>query len=120
MRSRLRCVFHWASRATWVALGLSLATACASADEGEDTTGDDRQPMSNESSAPAPPAGAIRIADDLYAVPIGPDANGCERYRLWSAHHMVVQAIHYRRADGSFTMNKQEAACQAGKDGASG
>lgn len=62
--------------------------------------------------AKAPPPGAIPIADEVYAVPIGePDEQGCQRYRLWSPTKMVVQAIHYRRADGSFTMRKDEAAC---------
>ncbi len=68
--------------------------------------------MSENAQTPSPPPGAIPIGDDVYAVPIGkPDADGCQRYRLWSPTKMVVQAIHYRRADGRFTMRKDEAAC---------
>ena len=67
--------------------------------------------------AKAPPPGAIPIGDEVYAVPIGgPDEQGCQRYRLWSPTKMVVQAIHYRRADGSFTMRKDEAACMHKED----
>ncbi len=59
-----------------------------------------------------PPEGAVKISSDLYAVPLPePDQDGCEQYRLWSAENMVVQAIHYRKANGDFTMNKNEAAC---------
>ncbi len=67
---------------------------------------------SPDEEAKAPPPGAIPIGEDVYAVPVGePDEQGCQRYRLWSPTKMVVQAIHYRRADGSFTMRKDEAAC---------
>ncbi len=77
----------------------------------EPATGKEKT-VSENAQTPSPPPGAIPIGDDVYAVPIGkPDAQGCQRYRLWSPTKMVVQAIHYRRADGSFTMRKDEAAC---------
>ncbi|GEQ97764.1 hypothetical protein JCM17844_14010 [Iodidimonas gelatinilytica] len=54
------------------------------------------------------------MGNGVYAVPIeGVDEDGCQRYRLWAADRMVIQAIHYRKADGSFSMNKNEAACMA-------
>lgn len=59
-----------------------------------------------------PPEGAVKISQDLYAVPLPqPDQDGCVLYRLWSAENMVTQAIHYRKANGDFTMNKNEATC---------
>ena len=74
---------------------------------------DREKAMSEPTRTPDVPPGAILIGDDVYAVPIGkPDADGCQRYRLWSPTKVVVQAIHYRRADGSFTMRKDEAACR--------
>ncbi len=120
MKSRHRFVFRSASRNAGapvlaLALVLTVAAACSPAAQEGGGAGDRRSGTGEGARTPtaAPPAGAIRISEDLYAVPIGPGADGCERYRLWSARHMVVQAIHYRRADGGFTMNKQEAACAA-------
>jgi len=61
---------------------------------------------------PEPPEGAVKIGDSVYAAPHDYiDEDGCRPYRLWSPDKMVVQAIHYRKADGSFTMSKAEAAC---------
>ena len=57
------------------------------------------------------PAGAIAIGPDLYQVPIGEDAEGCMMYRLHSPTRMVTQAIAGRRPDGSFTLDRREAAC---------
>ena len=57
------------------------------------------------------PAGAIAVGPDLYQVPIGPDAEGCQMYRLHSPGRMVTQAIAWRRPDGSFTLDRREAAC---------
>ncbi len=98
-----------------VALLLVLGACRAGDDAGppvEEPAAKKDEAVSNSPQTPAPPPGAILIGDDVYAVPIGePDADGCQRYRLWSPTKMVVQAIHYRRADGSFTMRKDEAAC---------
>jgi len=64
---------------------------------------------------PDPPEGAVKIADDLYAVPLAEtDDDGCRPWRLWSAERMVVQSLHYRRKDGGFTQVKAEAACMQG------
>jgi len=57
------------------------------------------------------PAGAIAVGPDLYQVPIGTDAEGCQMYRLHSPGRMVTQAIAWRRPDGSFTLDRREAAC---------
>lgn len=57
------------------------------------------------------PASAIAVGDDVYMVPLGPDAEGCAMFRVFSPTKAVVQAIHYRTADGAFVMNKQDAQC---------
>ena len=57
------------------------------------------------------PAGAIAVGPDLYQVPVGEDAAGCVMYRLYSPTAMVAQAIAWRRPDGSFTLDRREAAC---------
>ena len=65
-------------------------------------------------AGPAPaalPAGAVAVGPDLYQVPIGADAEGCPMYRLHSPTRMVTQAIAWRRPDGSFTLDRREAAC---------
>jgi hypothetical protein len=62
-------------------------------------------------ASPALPAGAVAVGPDLYQVPIGADAEGCPMYRLHSPSRMVTQAISWRRPDGSFTLDRSEAAC---------
>ena len=57
------------------------------------------------------PAGAIAVGPDLYQLPLGADAEGCMMYRLHSPTRMVTQAIAWRRPDGSFTLDRREAAC---------
>ena len=47
-------------------------------------------------------------------VPIGTDADGCERFTPWSASAPVKTAIYYQKADGNFMLNKEEAGCVAG------
>ena len=64
-----------------------------------------------ESSGGTPPQGAILIDDDLYMVPVSRSAEGCQQYSAWSATKATLTVIYYRRADGSFTMLKEEAAC---------
>jgi hypothetical protein len=60
------------------------------------------------------PAGAIKIGQDLYQVPIGLDADGCAIYRLYSPTRMVGQAISYRSRAGGFTIDRQQADCPSG------
>lgn len=65
----------------------------------------------------APPVlspGAVQVGRDLYQVPIGVDADGCQTYRLYSPTLLVSQAISYRRRDGGFTIDKHEAVCDRG------
>jgi hypothetical protein len=57
------------------------------------------------------PQGAIAVGPDLYQVPIGTDAAGCQMYRLHAPGRMATQAIAWRRPDGSFTLDRREAAC---------
>jgi hypothetical protein len=58
------------------------------------------------------PEGAIQTDEGVYHVPIGRDEEGCMMYRMHAPGRDVVQVIFYRRADGSFTMAKPEAACE--------
>ena len=60
------------------------------------------------------PAGAIPVGEDYYMVPAGADAEGCERFRPWSGSKPVKTAIYYRVADGTFSPDKQKAACVTG------
>ena len=57
------------------------------------------------------PPDAVAVGPDLYQVPIGTDAEGCQMYRLHAPGRMVTQAIAWRRADGSFTLDRREADC---------
>ena len=70
--------------------------------------------VSNESSLPPIPEGAIKIGDDIYQVPIGKDSDGCDTYRMFSQHKGVVAAIFYRAEDGTFTMDKSKVTCSGG------
>lgn len=60
---------------------------------------------------PAPPPGAIRVAPELYMQPMGTDERGCAVFQPWSPTMAVVQALHWRTADGTFTLDRNEAAC---------
>ena len=69
-------------------------------------------PSGAGTAAPAgPPPGAIRVGRDLYQVPIGADADGCQMYRLYSPTLLVTEAISYRSRAGGFTVDKRAAVC---------
>lgn len=91
---------------------MALITGCAGA-----PGSDPGAPGSPGGAEPSLPAGAIRVGDDLYQVPIGADADGCPMFRLYSPNRMVTQAISYRHRDGGFTMDKRKAACEPGSSG---
>jgi hypothetical protein len=57
------------------------------------------------------PEGAVKVEEGLYQVPIGRDDDGCMMYQMHAPGRDVIQVISYRRADGTFTMAKPEAAC---------
>lgn len=61
----------------------------------------------------AVPAGAIQVEDQLFMVPIGTDEAGCATYQAYSPSMAVVQVIHYRRQNGSFTHDREQAGCPA-------
>jgi hypothetical protein len=93
-----------------LALGSTLLlSACAAA-----------QPADSGTPEPAVPAGAIRVNDQLYMLPMGTDDTGCPMFQPWSPTLMVVQALHWRAADGSFTLDRHAADCPppAGADAA--
>ena len=60
---------------------------------------------------PLVPVGAIEVTPELYMVPAGADASGCPMFQPWSPTLMVVQALHWRSADGSFTLDRTAADC---------
>ncbi len=57
------------------------------------------------------PPGAVPLGRDLYQVPIGADADGCQMYRLYSPTLMVAEVISYRSRDGGFTIDRRAAVC---------
>ncbi len=60
------------------------------------------------------PPGSVKVDDEMYMIPLDAlDEDGCQEYRAHSPGNMVVQVIFYQKKDGSFTMNKEEAACNA-------
>jgi hypothetical protein len=72
-----------------------------------------QQPMASQPTDAAPlPAGAIRVAERLYMVPIGVDRAGCEQFRAHVPGGLGDQALHYRRADGGFTLDRDVTVCQ--------
>jgi hypothetical protein len=44
-------------------------------------------------------------------LPMGEDATGCRMYQPWSPTLSVVQALHWRTADGGFTLDREKADC---------
>ncbi len=81
--------------------GLALIMACGACTPGADG------PLE-----PArPPAGAVQVSSELYMVPAGADDSGCPMFQPWSPTLMVVQALHWRSADGSFTLDRNAADC---------
>ena len=60
---------------------------------------------------PLVPVGAIQVSAELYMVPAGADAVGCPMFQPWSPTLMVVQALHWRSADGTFTLDRNVADC---------
>jgi hypothetical protein len=65
----------------------------------------------DDASAATLPEGAIEVGEGRYQLPMGRDDDGCMMYQLQAPGQMVAQAISYRRADGSFTYDRREAAC---------
>lgn len=61
------------------------------------------------SCAPQPPQQPVPVGNDTFMVPISGGDPRCVEYRMQSNTRAVVQAIFYRRADGTFTMNRAEA-----------
>ena len=81
-------------RRVWLAVFAVMLGACAAVDE---------------EHLPGP--NAIRIDDDLYMVPVSLDETGCQQYTAWSSHRFVPAVIHYRTADGTFTIDHSKANC---------
>jgi hypothetical protein len=58
------------------------------------------------------PEGAIKVRGNYYMLPAGVDDDGCRMFTPYAPGMMTDQAIRFRRADGSFTMSREEAACK--------
>jgi hypothetical protein len=84
----------------FVAAAVLLLNGCAMAE----TAGKDTERA-------AVPAGAIPVGPELYMVPKGDDETGCPMFQPWSPTLMVVQALHWRAPDGSFTLDRDAADC---------
>lgn len=50
----------------------------------------------------------VQVGDDTWMIAIPGDPT-CVTYRLQSTTQATVQALFYRKRDGSFTMNRLEA-----------
>lgn len=73
------------------------------------------QPTSSESkdvSSGGLPANAIHVKGSLYMVPVGEDKGPCTIYRTHSTDGAAIAAIHYRKNDGSFVMDKSKSDCR--------
>lgn len=68
-------------------------------------------PAAESPLEPLVPAGAVPVSPQLYMVPAGTDEAGCPMFQPWSPTLMVVQALHWRSADGSFTLDRNAADC---------
>lgn len=94
-----------------VGLVMSLLVGCAPSNVGGDESLSDV--LAAESSE-GPPRGAVLMADDVYAVPVSIDADGCEQFAGWSAGGVVRQIIYFRDGAGGFTAIKSaEHSCNA-------
>jgi hypothetical protein len=90
----------------FLGVALLLLNACAMA-----------EPPETAAEAPPVPEGAIPVAPELYMLPMGEDETGCPVFQPWSPTLMVVQALHWRTADGSFTLDRAAADCPPPDDG---
>jgi hypothetical protein len=88
-------------------IGILVQAGCAPAGSGDVRLGPGAPRLVAEL-----PDGAIPIGSELYMLPIGRDEDGCMMYQLHAPRGMVIQAIHYRTAAGSFTLDKQDADCR--------
>lgn len=97
---------RWRRRSGGAISGLALLAlgSCAMAEP-------PGQAAEQTAEAPPVPDGAIPAGQDLYMLPMGEDATGCPVFQPWSPTLMVVQALHWRTADGSFTLDRTAADC---------
>ena len=92
-------------------LVLLLTAGCQTVGEDSDMTADKGKVERQGAAAKVPPENAISVGNDVFMVPVSVDADGCQQYTAWSSTKAVLAVIQYRRADGSFTPDKREAAC---------
>ena len=60
-------------------------------------------------AACASPPTMVQVGDDTWMIAIAGGDPTCAAYRLQSTTQATVQALFYRKRDGSFTMNRLEA-----------
>ena len=97
-----------------LAVALGGCQAATGSGEREAAVGDPGQEGLVGESGREPPPGAIQTGEDLFMVAIGRDSSGCLQFKPWSKSRMVPAAIYFRKADGDFTLYKDEAECSAG------
>lgn len=100
------------------ALATLLLNACAPVDGAEKAGADAQRVLEDATTGTTAgkPTGAILIDDDLYAVPIAVDRDGCEQFKAWSETGAVPlgQPIYYHDGNGSFSSTRsEEASCNA-------
>ena len=96
-------------RASLALVSIVALSACAMATPEESGAIQDSVPASV-------PADAIAVSPDLYMRPMGVDDDGCPVFQPWSPTLMVVQALHWRTADGTFTLDRDNADCPPSAD----
>ena len=87
-----------------VAVALALAIGACGQQAGDERRG-------KKVVIQTPPPGAIGVDEDLYMVEIGVDDGGCRMFSAWSNTRAVVAAVHYRDAEGNFTLSRSKAKC---------
>jgi hypothetical protein len=60
---------------------------------------------------PEIPANAIPAGEGLWMVPLEGEVEGCQAFRPVSPGRMTVAALYYRKRDGGFTLDRNEADC---------
>lgn len=93
-------------------LGALLLSACAPATTNQSTVQTKSEAeIALEKAAPGgdrafqTPETAIPVRDDLYAVPLAVDREGCEQFTTWSTTGIkhLAQPIQYHDGEGSFS-----------------
>ena len=96
-------------------VSLSLFVAgCVPSEADGDTTSARETIIQKSESGGRIPDGAVPLSDNIYAVPVAVDSEGCELFAEWTAGGVVRQVIYFRDGEGEFSAVKSdEHACNA-------